>query len=105
MYQSKTLRRMPTITRKLAKNLNEAEKSIARLKKLIPIIQSQELETLAWNKRQEHYRQKQEIDPLDVCNNCEYKVTCKFDGITPSPDCPIHWKQNSILSKVTKGTK
>ena len=78
MYKSKTLRRMPPVTRKLAKELNIAERSIIRIGKLVTAISEIEREANAWNKRQEHYKVKQSIDP-------------------------INWPEDSMLAKITKG--
>jgi len=64
MYRSKTMRAMPQNTRKLAHLLNEAESTITRLQNQIPIIESLEREVIAWNKRQEHYKNAGKVDPI-----------------------------------------
>lgn len=78
MRNSKTIRRLPPDTRKLARLLNEAERTVKRLNRLIDVIGSYERESIAMLERQKHYRERGTVDPLD------------FD-----------WKESSMLSKVT----
>lgn len=97
MYQSKTIRRMPPLTRKLARTMNQAElairkyrqqmltvfseMAIRKLNKLVPDIQSIESEVIAWNKRQEHFKSNNKVDHLEL------------------------WPDDSMLAKVSKERK
>ena len=47
MYRKATLRRMPEQTRKVGKLINAAESVVNRLKNMMPIIQSLELDSRA----------------------------------------------------------
>lgn len=64
MRRKQTMRRLPPQTRKLADALNRAEKAISQLNKMVEDMAEMERDNLAWLKRQEHYRLRNEIDPL-----------------------------------------
>lgn len=78
MFQKKTIRKMTPLARKFAKLTNDAERSIIRLNKLIPEINTIESEVIAWNKRQEHFKNHGKVDPLGI------------------------WPEDSMLSKLSK---
>ena len=63
VYQSKTLRRMPPETRKLAKLINEADSVVRRLKNRIPEIAQLERDSMAFYKRQQIEKAKGEPGP------------------------------------------
>lgn len=77
-YQRRTLRRFSPTTRKVAKIINDAERTIKHLKAMLPVLQSIELDSQAlW--QQNKIRSKGEVDPGS-----------------------LDFHQGSILSKVTK---
>ncbi len=53
-FKSKTTRRMPPLTRKVAKLINEMDSIKRRLKNLVPEIQTAELYQRAQQKREAH---------------------------------------------------
>lgn len=75
--RKKTIRRLPPATRQLAKDLTKVEMYIKRIHRQIDKFAGLEREVIAWNKRQEHYRDEVKRDPLT-------------------------WPEQSILSKVSK---
>lgn len=64
VYQSKTLRRMPPETRKLARLINEADSLVRRLRNRIPEIAQHERDSIAFYKRQEIEKAKGSDRPL-----------------------------------------
>ena len=64
VYQSKTLRRMPPETRKLAKLVNEADSLVRRLRNRIPEMARLERDSLAFYKRQHIEKSKGDDRPL-----------------------------------------
>jgi hypothetical protein len=64
VYQSKTLRRMPPETRKLAKLINDADSLVRRLKNRIPEISQLERDSMAFYKRQDIEKSKGDDRPL-----------------------------------------
>ena len=50
MYRKATLRRLPEVTRAVARQINAAELALSRLKRMLPKIQQAENEAIAfWN--------------------------------------------------------
>lgn len=66
MRTSKTLRRLPPETRKIARAVNDLEKALSRINRQIEHLAQMELDNLAWLKRQEHFRDRGEVDPLTL---------------------------------------
>jgi hypothetical protein len=64
VYQSKTLRRMPPETRKLAKLVNEADSLVRRLRNRIPEMAQLERDSMAFYKRQHVEKAKGDDRPL-----------------------------------------
>ena len=77
-YRKKTLRRLTPEARKLAKLIGELESVSRRLKSLVPVIDSLEIDVRAELKRQAYYRGKLQPDerPLELeqsnkgCDRC-----------------------------------
>lgn len=64
-FRSKTIRRMPPKTRKLAKLIGELDSISRRLKNLLPEIQTAEMYERAEAKKkasQRHYQSSEELD-------------------------------------------
>ena len=64
VYQSKTLRRMPPETRKLARLVNEADSLVRRLRNRIPEIAQLERDSIALYKRRDAEKAKGDDSPL-----------------------------------------
>lgn len=64
MKRQKTIRRLPPLTRKLAHKLNEAELLMKAISRMIEDIRLIEIECISWEKRQEHFKNSGQIDPL-----------------------------------------
>jgi len=64
VYQSKTLRRMPPETRKLAKLVNEADSLVRRLRNRVPEIAQLERDSIALYKRRDAEKAKGDDSPL-----------------------------------------
>lgn len=64
VYQSKTLRRMPPETRKLAKLINEADSLVRRLRNRVPVIAQLERDSMAFYKRRGIEQAKGDDRPL-----------------------------------------
>ena len=64
VYQSKTLRRMPPETRKLARLVNEADSMVRRLRNRVPEIAQLERDSIALYKRRDAEKAKGDGSPL-----------------------------------------
>lgn len=64
VYQSKTLRRMPPETRKLARLINEADSLVRKLRNRLPDIAQHERDSIAFYKRRDAEKTKSEDHPL-----------------------------------------
>lgn len=62
--RKKTIRKLPPQTRQLAKDLTKVEMYVKRIRRQIDKFADIEREVIAWNKRQEHYRNEVNPDPL-----------------------------------------
>jgi len=71
-YKSKTLRRMPPLTREVARLINELDSVTTRLKNRIPALQDAELDSIV-AKRQEAASLNKVLN--DPCTSCEYQGT------------------------------
>lgn len=65
-FTKRTQRKMKPLARKLAKAAGTAEQLSRLLKKLAGEVNEVEFELLAWNKRQEHYRNEVDGSSLDL---------------------------------------
>lgn len=64
VYQSKTLRRLPPETRKLARLVNEADSLVRRLRNRVPEIAQLERDSIAFYKRRDAEKTKRDDSPL-----------------------------------------
>jgi len=104
MYRKLTLRRMPPVTRKVAKLLAQLESVEVKLRHLLPELQTQELMARGEGRRAESlaHRYKAKLDALTArclapnnafevvarCASCEYLGLCGDDSQRPDY-CPI----------------
>jgi hypothetical protein len=64
MKKKNTIRHLPSITRKLAKDINVAQLAIKRIEKRIDMIAQLERDNISWEKRQSYYKSNNTIDPI-----------------------------------------
>jgi len=81
MYSRKTLRKLPAMTRRIAREINSIELATRHLKKELELISSNESEVIAWINRQQYFANQDTPDPLG------------------------DWPQDSTLSKISKSKK
>ena len=81
--QAKTIRKLPPESRKLAKHINNLLTTVNRINRQIDKLAEMERENQAWNKRQDSYRTRGEVDPLVIQNPMQRSILDKATKSVP----------------------
>ena len=77
MFNKKTIRRMPPVTREIARQVNALELSITRIKRKLTDIQRLELESQAlWAQ----IKPRNEVSPDDIAEEHDRQMLAKVAG-------------------------
>jgi len=69
MYSRKTLRKLPAMTRRIAREINSIELATRHLKKELELISSNESEVIAWINQQQYFANQVKLERTD-CEDC-----------------------------------